>query len=170
MRNSNKDILPIKYVDNDKKIVDFKTLKYNLDELFNNTPVFNQPIIKYDESLKENQWRRIAESLFNPEGIVSKYIEKSNYKPIIHTNHSSIHHSIEVKDKIHKSRRNISKILKGRIKRVSTKSVIQIKNRENFKLNLLRRPTFVGKEDRKKRNSDSTQFYQSMKSCKTIII
>lgn len=34
---------PVKFIDQDKRIVNFKELKYNLDDLFNNTPIFDIP-------------------------------------------------------------------------------------------------------------------------------
>ena len=64
------------------KKVDFEHLKYNLDDLFNNTPVFDIPIIEYSEKTDVRPWEKIASSIFDPFGKINEYVKRvNNSKP-----------------------------------------------------------------------------------------
>ena len=67
---------PVKFKDLRKRIVDFKELKYNLDDLFNNTPIFDIPWLDYAENHSEKSWAVIAKAIFDPFGKINEYVQR----------------------------------------------------------------------------------------------
>ena len=69
---------PVKFEDERKKKVNFKELKYNLDDLFNNTPVFDAPVFDFTDNHPNKAWTMIANAIFDPFGKINEYVERMN--------------------------------------------------------------------------------------------
>ena len=67
---------PVKFADEYRRKVDFKDLKYNLDDLFNNTPVFDTPVFDFTEHHPYKSWTMIANAIFDPFGKINEYVAR----------------------------------------------------------------------------------------------
>ena len=86
-RNSSKEQIENKpackkvtFLPGEDRKVDFKSLKYDFNELFNNTPIFDQPYMQYNEKPRELTWERIAKSLMKSDGLIHRYVKQINKK------------------------------------------------------------------------------------------
>lgn len=55
--------------------VQFERLRYNLDDLFNHTPIFDTPLPDYSEK-RDQSWTKIANAIFDPFGKINEYVER----------------------------------------------------------------------------------------------
>ena len=63
----------VTFIDPDTGKIHFDRLKYDLDDLFENTPVFGAPEILLE---KQNRpWSRIANAILSPFNKIYKYID-----------------------------------------------------------------------------------------------
>ncbi|CAI2385322.1 unnamed protein product [Moneuplotes crassus] len=90
---------------NDKGKVELSRLKYDLNELFDDTPIFEAPLIEYADMSHQKSWKGVAGIILSPFGKLNKYITHIN--------------SIKTKERNIQSPKKKSKNSSGFVRRIS---------------------------------------------------